>query len=186
MNDNDNRIFGLTNKVVHDETFKIGSLNLRCLFTPCHTTGHICFYVEDEQYPCVFTGDTLFVAGCGKFFEGTGADMYHSLINVLSKLPDNTNVYCGHEYSVANLEFAEYTQPDNEDVKRKLEWARNQREKGLPCIPSTVGEEKSYNPFMRVNIDQMQQRCRTSEGIETMNYLRDEKNNFKRKQCSLK
>jgi len=74
---------------------KVGSLNVKCLFTPCHTTGHICYYVTSNENvtPCVFTGDTLFISGCGRFFEGTAEQMYHALINILSKLPEAT-VYC--------------------------------------------------------------------------------------------
>lgn len=88
----DDRIPALTNKVGHDETLQIGAkLNVRTLFTPCHTTGHICYYVTAENGErVVFTGDTLFIAGCGRFFEGTAEQMYHALIRVLSKLPTDT------------------------------------------------------------------------------------------------
>lgn len=88
----DDRIPALTNKVGHDETLQIGAkLNVRTLFTPCHTTGHICYYVTAENGErVVFTGDTLFIAGCGRFFEGTAEQMYHALIQVLSKLPTDT------------------------------------------------------------------------------------------------
>lgn len=88
----DDRIPALTIKVGHDETLKIGSkLSVQTLFTPCHTTGHICYYVTSESGDrAVFTGDTLFIAGCGRFFEGTAEQMYHALIEVLSKLPPDT------------------------------------------------------------------------------------------------
>lgn len=75
---------------------QIGSLNVQCLFTPCHTTGHICYYVTsatDNSDPVVFTGDTLFISGCGRFFEGNAQQMYHALIDILSKLPGNTVFY---------------------------------------------------------------------------------------------
>ena len=79
------------------------------MFTPCHTTGHICYYVTSSNEaiaPCVFTGDTLFISGCGRFFEGNAEQMHHALIDILSKLPEKTQVYCGHEYSVSNLKFS--------------------------------------------------------------------------------
>jgi hydroxyacylglutathione hydrolase len=88
----DDRIPALTHKVQHDDLFTIGSLNVRCLFTPCHTTGHICYFVEsnDDKKLAVFTGDTLFIAGCGRFFEGTAEQMYNALVKVLASLPKNT------------------------------------------------------------------------------------------------
>lgn len=87
----DDRIGALTRKVGHNDSLKIGNLVVTCLFTPCHTTGHICYFVEGTgQDPAVFTGDTLFIAGCGRFFEGTAEQMYKALIEVLGNLPDNT------------------------------------------------------------------------------------------------
>ncbi|XP_033120193.1 hydroxyacylglutathione hydrolase, mitochondrial-like [Anneissia japonica] len=179
----DDRIPALTNKVNHDDVFKIGSLNIRCLFTPCHTSGHICFYVtgQDGQEPAVFTGDTLFVAGCGKFFEGTPDQMYSALINTLSKLPDETKVYCGHEYTVNNLKFAEHVECGNADIKEKMSWSQVQRSKDTPTIPSTIGEEKKYNPFMRVGVKSVQEHVGQSDGIATMGALRTEKDGFKPK-----
>jgi len=178
---NDDRIFGQNKQVQHDVKFSLGELSIRPFLTPCHTTGHVCYYVEDEKHPSVFTGDTLFLAGCGRFFEGNGAQMYHALVDVLSKLPANTNVYCGHEYSVGSLTFAKHVQPDNEAVDSKLKWAKEQRSKGLTCIPSLMSEEMSYNPFMRVNEPSMMKRCGTKNGVETMDYLRNEKDHFKSK-----
>ena len=176
----DERIHGVTsnNKVTHEASIQLGSLTIKCLCTPCHTTGHVCYYVEDNKKPSVFTGDTLFLAGCGRFFEGNGQHMYHSLINVLGKLPVNTNVYCGHEYSVANLTFAVHVEPENKAAGDKLTWAEGQISKGLPTVPSTIAEEFSYNPFMRVDDSDMQYRCGTSSGVETMNHLRNEKDAF--------
>ncbi len=89
----DDRIPSMTNKIGQDDTFKIGTLDVKCLFTPCHTTGHICYFVKspvEGVAPAVFTGDTLFIAGCGKFFEGNATQMYDALLNKLAKLPENT------------------------------------------------------------------------------------------------
>ncbi|OWF49053.1 Hydroxyacylglutathione hydrolase, mitochondrial [Mizuhopecten yessoensis] len=148
----DDRIDSLTRKVAHNDEFKVGKLNVRCLFTPCHTTGHICYFVTGDkgEDPAVFTGDTLFVAGCGRFFEGTPDQMKKALIDTLANLPAQTKVYCGHEYSIQNLKFALHVEPTNQDTLKKMAWAQAQRNKDQPTIPSTIEEEMKYNPFMRV------------------------------------
>ncbi len=93
----DDRIKALTNKVKHDDTFKVGELSVKCLFTPCHTKGHICYYVEGgDDSRAVFTGDTLFLAGCGKFFEGDAKMMHKALVEVLGHLPDDTVLFLHH------------------------------------------------------------------------------------------
>ncbi|KAK4336878.1 hypothetical protein RND71_043983 [Anisodus tanguticus] len=177
----DERIAGLTKTVKHDDLIKLGNLEIRCIATPCHTSGHICYYVEKPGFnvdPCVFTGDTLFVGGCGKFFEGTADQMCDALINKLSKLPDKTKVYCGHEYTVGNLKFAKSVEPNNQSVINKLKWAEEQRSKKEPTIPSTIGEEKSYNPFMRVNEESIKKAANHFEMNSIMKNLRQMKNNF--------
>jgi len=177
----DKRIHGVTseNEVTHHTEIQLGSLTIKCLYTPCHTTGHVCYFVEDgDEIPSVFTGDTLFLAGCGRFFEGNAEDMYNSLINILGKLPPSTKVYCGHEYSLANLKFALHVEPENKATNDKIKWAEVQISKGLTTVPSTIEEEFSYNPFMRVDNANLQQRCGTASGVETMKYLRDEKDAF--------
>ncbi|XP_013063080.2 hydroxyacylglutathione hydrolase, mitochondrial-like isoform X3 [Biomphalaria glabrata] len=148
----DTRIGALTRKVTHGDELKIGNLNVKCLFTPCHTAGHICYYVTNpnDSESAVFTGDTLFVAGCGKFFEGTPDQMYKALVEILGTLPPETKVYCGHEYTVNNLKFAESVEPNNKQLISKLELAKTLRQSGKPTIPSTIKEELSFNPFMRV------------------------------------
>uniref|UniRef100_A0A915PUU1 hydroxyacylglutathione hydrolase n=1 Tax=Setaria digitata TaxID=48799 RepID=A0A915PUU1_9BILA len=147
----DDRIIGITNKVRDGDTFKIGELDVKCLCTPCHTTGSVCYYVTDRSDDrVVFTGDTLFVAGCGRFFEGTATEMDSALNDKLSSLPNDTKVYCGHEYTVDNLKFALSVEPKNDEIKKKLVWAEERRRSGDCTVPSTIGEEKRFNPFMRV------------------------------------
>jgi len=172
-------IDGITVKVGHNFSMKFGSLTVKCLYTPCHTSDHMCYFVKDGDTSIIFSGDTLFLSACGKFFEGTPGQMYEALIGVLSKLPPETKVYCGHEYSLGNLIYAHFADPENPHVVSKLKWAKQQREKSLPTIPSTIGEELQYNPFMRVDEPSIQRRCGTSNGIETMAFLRNEKDNFK-------
>lgn len=177
----DKRIGALTNEVTEGDEFKVGSLHVRCMFTPCHTSGHICYFVTGPSgtEPAVFTGDTLFVAGCGKFFEGTPKEMYTALVEKLASLPKQTKVYCGHEYTVSNLKYAASVEPSSEAVKSKIAWAESQRSKQQPTIPSTIGEEMQYNPFMRVREASVQNHAGKSDPVEVMGILRNEKNNFR-------
>ncbi|KAG5889303.1 hypothetical protein JTB14_031950 [Gonioctena quinquepunctata] len=176
----DKRISALTNEVKHGDKFSIGEISVECLYTPCHTTGHICYYVTaPKQTPAVFTGDTLFVAGCGKFFEGTAEQMYSALVEKLGNLPDSTKVFCGHEYTIQNLKFARHVEKGNQDVLQKIEWADEKRKKGMPTVPSTIGDEKKFNPFMRVMMGTIQSHTSCSDPISTMHSIRKEKDNFK-------
>jgi len=176
----DDRVDALNKKVGDGTKLNIGSLNVECLATPCHTSGHVCYFVTDkENTSAVFTGDTLFIAGCGRFFEGTPNQMYDALIEKLGMLPDATQVYCGHEYTTSNLKFAKSIDPENKDVIDKLEWSQEMRNKSMPTVPSTIGDEKKYNPFMRVKEGYLQKTCGTKDAIETMGHIRKLKDSFK-------
>jgi hydroxyacylglutathione hydrolase len=143
----------ITNLVDEDDTMQIGGLTGRFLFIPCHTSGHVALHFPNEK--AVFTGDTLFIAGCGRLFEGTATDMHNNMVKLMS-LPDDTRVYCGHEYTVKNLQFALTLEPNNAKVRAKLQWAQEMRAKKAPTIPSTVAEEKDINPFVRVLNSELQ------------------------------
>uniref|UniRef100_U5EWA1 hydroxyacylglutathione hydrolase n=1 Tax=Corethrella appendiculata TaxID=1370023 RepID=U5EWA1_9DIPT len=177
----DDRIGALTDKVGQDDSLKIGDLSVRCFFTPCHTTGHICYYVEtpNSEDKAVFTGDTLFLGGCGRFFEGTAEQMHSALIVKLSGLPDETKVFCGHEYTLQNLKFGHHVEPKNEHILKKIEWSKEKREAGQPTVPGTIGEEKLINPFMRVKEPDVQKHAGKSDAISTMQSIRKEKDSFK-------
>ncbi|XP_026487167.2 hydroxyacylglutathione hydrolase, mitochondrial isoform X1 [Vanessa tameamea] len=178
----DDRIGALTKKAEHNTRFSIGKLNIQCLFTPCHTSGHICYYVtapDDNSDSAVFTGDTLFLGGCGRFFEGTAEQMHKALIEVLGSLPDNTKVFCGHEYSLQNLQFAAHVEPDNGEIKKKIAWSLSRRENNKPTVPSTISEEKLYNPFMRVTEESVMKHAKKNDAVETMRAIRLEKDHFK-------
>jgi len=179
----DDRIDGVTNKVKHGDEFTVGSIKIQCLFTPCHTTGHICYYVTKDKDKAVFTGDTLFLGGCGRFFEGTAPQMYEALVKILGELPGDTKVYCGHEYSLQNLPFGQHVEPDNQHIKDKITWAKAQRNAvpPLPTVPSTIAEEWLINPFMRVGETTVQAHAGETDPVETMRAIRAEKDNFKKK-----
>ncbi len=140
------RIPGATHEVREGDEIPVGNLRARVLYIPAHTTGHVAYYFPDAGV--VFTGDTLFVAGCGRLFEGDAATMMASL-GKLARLPENTLVYCGHEYSQKNLEFALQLEPGNPALRAKYERVLDLRRRGLPTVPSTIGEEKATNPFLR-------------------------------------
>ncbi|EPS73265.1 hypothetical protein M569_01492 [Genlisea aurea] len=172
---------GCTDEVQNGDEIKLGAdINILCLHTPCHTKGHISYYVTDkEDDPAVFTGDTLFIAGCGKFFEGTAEQMYQSLCVTLGTLPKRTRVYCGHEYTVKNLQFALTIEPNNGKLVEKLAWAEHQQKSNLPTVPSTVEEELETNPFMRVSLPEIQERVERRSPVEALGEIRKRKDNWR-------
>ena len=175
----DTRVQAISKLVSHGQQLKLGGLNIECLSTPCHTRGHICYYVtSDEPDRVVFTGDTLFIAGCGRFFEGSAEQMDQNLNVTLGSLPAETRVYCGHEYTVTNLKFALSVEPQNTDIKTKLDWAQKKVTKREPTVPSTIGEEKKINPFMRLRIAQVKKYANETDELEVMTILRQRKNEF--------
>ncbi|KER18915.1 hypothetical protein T265_12101 [Opisthorchis viverrini] len=177
----DKRVDALTNLVSDGEVIKVGhTLNVKCLATPCHTTGHICYYVSDSTKDCraVFTGDTLFLGGCGRFFEGTPEQMHHALLGSLGKLPPSTKVYCGHEYTVKNLEFGLTVEPNNKALQERLKHAKDLRARGLPTVPGTIQDELDTNPFMRVDQTDVLAHAKTNNPIEAMRVIRCEKDRF--------
>ena len=115
---------------------------------PGHTLDHIAFYSETEK-EVLFCGDTIFSGGCGRVFEGTFEQMNHSLEKLIS-LPSKTEIYCAHEYTLSNLQFALMAEPDNVDLKEYELNSKNKREKNIPTIPTTLGQELQINPFLRV------------------------------------
>ncbi|XP_022185751.1 hydroxyacylglutathione hydrolase, mitochondrial [Nilaparvata lugens] len=176
----DDRVDALTHQVADGDRIQLGAFNFDVISTPCHTKGHLCYYIQpDSNSGAVFTGDTLFIAGCGKFFEGTADQMYKALVEKLATLPTNTNVFCGHEYTVTNLKFANHVESNNDAIKEKLSWAKEQRKQDQPTIPSTIGEELATNPFMRVKEKPLQEFANSSDPVTTMGFLRKKKDNFK-------
>jgi hydroxyacylglutathione hydrolase len=132
-------------------TFSIGSLSVRVLHIPGHTTGAVAYVATREPHDAVvFTGDTLFVAGCGRMFEGN-PPMFHESLSKLAKLDGRTQVYCGHEYTESNLRFAAHVEPSNQAIVRARERAAQLRKDGRPTVPSTIADELGYNPFLRVD-----------------------------------
>jgi len=171
-------------KLVHDEDeFYIGDhIHVRCLATPCHTQDSICYYATDTENKTqpggVFTGDTLFIAGCGRFFEGVGSEMI-SALNYLGTLPDETIVYNGHEYTAGSLAFGKHIDPANPGLARLSDIVQKNR---ITTGLTTIGDEKEWNVFMRLDSEAVKQG--TTLGSDTsesaiMNALRQQKNKFR-------
>jgi len=143
-----NRIPGLDLTVAEGESFALGHAVAEIFETPGHTAGHVCYYFPDD--PALFSGDTLFVLGCGRLFEEDAAAMWTSL-GKLAALPPETKVYCGHEYTLANARFALTVDPDNADLAARARKIEEARERGEPTVPTTIGEELATNPFLRAD-----------------------------------
>ena len=157
------RIPGIDILVNDQETWIHKNFEAKIIHIPGHTLGHICFYFHKDE--SVFTGDTLFSLGCGKIFEGTYTQMFNSLMK-LKKLPKNTKVYCGHEYTLQNSKFCMVHDENNENLKTKINDVKIKLKANLPTIPSTLKDELECNIFLRSN------------NIETFSKLRDLKDNF--------
>jgi len=146
---------------------------------PGHTRAHIAYYGLGS----LFCGDTLFACGCGRVFEGTAAQMLDSL-SKLAALPDETKVYCGHEYTLANIRFARAVDPLNKLLAAREERAQRQRDAGLPTLPSTLGEERATNPFLRcaepavVESANKYLGARVADPVRVFAAIRDWKNKF--------
>ncbi len=144
------RIPGIDVAVGEGDEVCLGAATARVMDTPGHTNGHVAYYFDEAG--AVFVGDTLFSLGCGRLFEGTPAQMWDSL-NKLMALPDATKIYCAHEYTAANAKFALTVDPDNADLVRRAAEVEALRAKGAPTVPTTLGEEKRTNPFLRAEAD---------------------------------
>jgi hydroxyacylglutathione hydrolase len=130
------------------DTVKVGNLSANVIETPGHTLGHIAYWFHADKL--AFVGDTLFSIGCGRVIEGTPPQMWQSLLK-LRDLPDDTEIYCGHEYTAANIKFALTIEPDNTVLQARDAEAREQIAEKQPTIPTTLGDEKLANPFLRAD-----------------------------------
>ncbi len=184
------RIPGFTDGLEEGDKISIGGLEANVLFIPAHTRGHIAYVFPDG----VFCGDTLFAAGCGRLFEGTPEMMHTALVGKLSRLPDHTQVYSGHENTESNLRFAQHVEPGNEAIRKKMEWVRERRAGAASdwhdateaemTVPSTIGDEKTTNPFIRVDSPEIIESVRkadpraATDGVGILGAVRAMKDSF--------
>lgn len=149
------------------------NLTFQVMQLPGHTLGHIAYY----SAPVLFSGDTLFNAGCGRLFEGTATQMWQSLSRILS-LPDQTLVYATHEYTLANLEFARWADPDNTELVKYQHWCQQQRELQLPTLPTPLAVQRQINPFLRAENVGLQHRWQQHNAVDLFTALRSAKDRF--------
>lgn len=171
------RIPGQSVELSAGDSVQFSDRTAKVLFVPGHTRGHIAYYfppVADEPGE-LFCGDTLFSAGCGRLFEGTPAQMVNSLSQIRA-LPDNTRVWCAHEYTLKNLKFAMTIDPQNPDLQTRI--AQVQAAENQPTIPADLALEKRINPFLRWNQPEIQHSIAQTDGIATFAALRQKRNHF--------
>ncbi len=171
------RIPGIDIGVACGQHFDFGTHKAKFIDTPGHTIGHVAIYFADQKL--LFTGDTMFALGCGRVFEGTAEQMHKSL-SVLAALPDDTVVYCGHEYTLANAGFAMTIDPENSALVERVAQIKALRADKLPTLPTSIGQEKSTNPFLRVDDARIRQRLNmeNASDVDVFAEIRRRKDEF--------
>ncbi len=173
-------ILQTTHTVTDGDIFKINDHAFSVIHIPGHTLGHVAYYCK----LILFCGDTLFTNGCGRIFEGTAEEMLQSLKKLMA-LPDDTEIYCGHEYTLSNIAFALHVEPTNQILQKRFEAAKQLRSHHKPTVPSTLKLEKDTNPFLRCNehgiIETVSHHAgkKLNSAVDVFAELRQWKNNFK-------
>jgi len=173
-----NRIPKLTHAINEDEALWFESRRVRLLFVPGHTLGAVAYLCEGA----LFSGDTLFSAGCGRMFEGTPSGMVASLA-ALRALPSDTQLYCGHEYTLKNLQFAAFIEPENKAIPERAEEVRQLRSQSQPSVPCSMAQECEVNPFLRWDVPAVVEKARSlgapsGEPADVFAALRKAKDNY--------
>jgi hydroxyacylglutathione hydrolase len=177
------RIPGQTQYLQEGDSFEIGRLNVRVLHIPGHTLGAVAYVVTEpgSDAAAVFTGDTLFVGGCGRLFEGD-PPMMHTSLSKLAALDPVTKVYCGHEYTESNLRFAEHVEPSNAAIQKAQGHASEARRAGRSTMGATIADELSYNPFLRADSPEIRKTLGIAESASpaaALGAIRRAKDEFK-------
>jgi hydroxyacylglutathione hydrolase len=157
------KIGHIDHAVGEGDTATLGTLTGQVWEVPAHTAGHIAYHLPDLGV--VFVGDTLFAMGCGRLFEGT-AEQMHVALQRFATLPDDTRVYCAHEYTLSNARYAVHAEPANDAIASRLKAVEEARARGEATVPTTIGEERATNPFLR------------ARNVEELALRRAEKDNF--------
>ncbi|MDD5411633.1 MAG: hydroxyacylglutathione hydrolase [Methylobacter sp.] len=172
-----NRIPGIDRGVIEGDVITLGKHTARVISTPGHTSGHVVYYFADDN--TLFCGDTLFVMGCGRLFEGTAEQMWHSL-QKLKALPVATIIYCAHEYTQTNGRFALTVEPGNRKLQQRMDVINQQRTNHQPTVPSTIEQEMATNPFFREDSLALQETIKmvNKKPVEVFAEIRRLKNSF--------
>lgn len=171
------RIPGIDVLLSEGDVYEFGASKAQIFDVSGHTLGHIAYWFE--QSDALFCGDALFALGCGRLFEGTPQQMWQSLSKLI-KLPDETRVFCAHEYTEANANFALSVEPQNTDLQTRFEEILKLRGAGIPTVPSTLGDEKSTNPFLRPDSTYIQEtlNMRGANLVDIFAEIRSRKDTF--------
>lgn len=171
------RIPGIDIQLKHGDTISLGNAPAILLETPGHTVGHSVYHFANSH--ALFCGDTLFSMGCGRLFEGSAEQMWHSL-QLLKHLPKQTRLYCAHEYTQANGKFALTLEPNNRQLQSRIEQVKQLRSQHKPTIPSTLEQELATNPFLRENSKEIQKSLKMTDktAVEILSKIRQLKDNF--------
>ena len=177
-----NNIDGINHRLNDKDKISIIGIDFDVMSIPGHTLDHIGFYSANANNPILFCGDTLFAGGCGKIFEGTYEQMFHALKKI-TKLPTNTNIYCGHEYTLSNLKFALEADDSNKELIEEFKKVENKINSNIPSLPTTLDKELKVNPFLRcdnINIqNKIIEKFKVSNSeLEVFTALRKWKDNF--------
>ena len=177
-----NDIDGIDHRLSDKDKISIIGIDFDVISIPGHTLDHIGFYSANAGNPILFCGDTLFAGGCGRIFEGTYEQMFNSLKKI-TKLPINTNIYCGHEYTLSNLKFALEVDDTNKELIEEFKKVENKINSNIPSLPTTLDKELKVNPFLRcdnINIqNKIIEKFNVSDNeLEIFTALRKWKDNF--------
>jgi hydroxyacylglutathione hydrolase len=174
------RIPGQQVYLADGDRVRFGEREAEVFFIPGHTRAHIAYYfapVDTDESGELFCGDTIFAGGCGRLFEGTPSQMVTS-ISKLRQLPDNTRIWCAHEYTLGNLKFAVTVDPDNSELQQRLVDVTVARNNSIPTVPTWMGIEKRTNPFLRWDNSALQASVASHDGVETFARIRGRKDQF--------
>ena len=177
-----NNIDGINHRLNDKDKISIIGIDFDVISIPGHTLDHIGFYSANASNPILFCGDTLFAGGCGRIFEGTYEQMFNALKKI-TKLPTNTNIYCGHEYTLSNLKFALEADDTNKELIEEFKKVENKINSNIPSLPTTLDKELKVNPFLRcdnINIqNKIIEKFKVSNSeLEVFTALRKWKDNF--------
>ena len=177
-----NNIDGINHRLNDKDKISIIGIDFDVISIPGHTLDHIGFYSANASNPILFCGDTLFAGGCGRIFEGTYEQMFNALKKI-TKLPTNTNIYCGHEYTLSNLKFALEADDTNKELIEEFKKVENKINSNIPSLPTTLDKELKVNPFLRcdnINIqNKIIEKFKVSNNeLEVFTALRKWKDNF--------
>ncbi len=173
--ENDKKIPEPDLKVKDEEIFEIHQNKFKVIHTPGHTLQHINYFMPDCNI--FFSGDTLFSIGCGRMFEGT-AEVFWESLSKIKQLPENTTIYCGHEYTLSNVKFALSINPHNPDLQKYANWVNHQEEEHRPTLPTKLFDQLKCNPFLQCDHEHFQKLYKSTDPIEVFRQMRKAKDNF--------